>query len=120
MATGSYLTPNYSHSQSEIQGDLHKLYKKEVVDDRLTTIPAQCHEASGWYIKQSTFHNGFANSTSKYHRSVTSKEVERSTRHRGRSDAIIRRCCQELVNYGCAECQEGSNELRAMQNTRTE
>ncbi|GFX30995.1 hypothetical protein TNCV_2024981 [Trichonephila clavipes] len=25
MATGSYLTPNYSRSQSEIQGDLHKL-----------------------------------------------------------------------------------------------
>ncbi|GFY02319.1 uncharacterized protein TNCV_3502011 [Trichonephila clavipes] len=24
MATGSYLTPNYSRSQSEIQGDLHK------------------------------------------------------------------------------------------------
>ncbi|GFW07226.1 hypothetical protein TNCV_3694191 [Trichonephila clavipes] len=23
MATGSYLTPNYSRSQSEIQGDLH-------------------------------------------------------------------------------------------------
>ncbi|GFW53524.1 hypothetical protein TNCV_4814301 [Trichonephila clavipes] len=25
MATGSYLTPNYSRSQSEIQGDLHKM-----------------------------------------------------------------------------------------------
>ncbi|GFV65455.1 hypothetical protein TNCV_1081351 [Trichonephila clavipes] len=25
MATGSYLTPNYSRSQSEIQGDLHKV-----------------------------------------------------------------------------------------------
>ncbi|GFV00595.1 uncharacterized protein TNCV_915351 [Trichonephila clavipes] len=25
MATGCYLTPNYSRSQSEIQGDLHKL-----------------------------------------------------------------------------------------------
>ncbi|GFS76514.1 hypothetical protein TNCV_1621321 [Trichonephila clavipes] len=25
MATGSYLTPNYSRSQSEIQGDLHRL-----------------------------------------------------------------------------------------------
>ncbi|GFV47855.1 hypothetical protein TNCV_2369481 [Trichonephila clavipes] len=24
MATGSYLTPNYSRSQSEIQGDLHR------------------------------------------------------------------------------------------------
>ncbi|GFS56056.1 hypothetical protein TNCV_1650141 [Trichonephila clavipes] len=24
MATDSYLTPNYSRSQSEIQGDLHK------------------------------------------------------------------------------------------------
>ncbi|GFW51455.1 hypothetical protein TNCV_4211331 [Trichonephila clavipes] len=25
MATGSYLTPNYSRSQSEIQGDLHNV-----------------------------------------------------------------------------------------------
>ncbi|GFU68011.1 hypothetical protein TNCV_2823541 [Trichonephila clavipes] len=24
MATGSYLTPTYSRSQSEVQGDLHK------------------------------------------------------------------------------------------------
>ncbi|GFU82973.1 hypothetical protein TNCV_935761 [Trichonephila clavipes] len=28
MATGSYLTPNYSRSQSEIQGDLHKFINK--------------------------------------------------------------------------------------------
>ncbi|GFT28262.1 hypothetical protein TNCV_645881 [Trichonephila clavipes] len=27
MATGSYLTPTYSRSQSEIQGDLHKLIR---------------------------------------------------------------------------------------------
>ncbi|GFU73272.1 hypothetical protein TNCV_4730891 [Trichonephila clavipes] len=26
MATGSYLTPNYPRSQSEIQGDLHTVY----------------------------------------------------------------------------------------------
>ncbi|GFS92010.1 hypothetical protein TNCV_1931721 [Trichonephila clavipes] len=28
MATGSYLTPNHSRSQSEIQGDLHKVGAK--------------------------------------------------------------------------------------------
>ncbi|GFW61430.1 hypothetical protein TNCV_346781 [Trichonephila clavipes] len=27
MATGSYLTPNHSRSQSEIQGDLHKFMR---------------------------------------------------------------------------------------------
>ncbi|GFV04576.1 hypothetical protein TNCV_294531 [Trichonephila clavipes] len=29
MATGSYLTPNHSRSQSEIQGDLHKCIEFE-------------------------------------------------------------------------------------------
>ncbi|GFX23211.1 uncharacterized protein TNCV_4559931 [Trichonephila clavipes] len=30
MATGSYLTPNYSRSQSEIQGDLHKMSIRKI------------------------------------------------------------------------------------------
>ncbi|GFX44957.1 hypothetical protein TNCV_3430061 [Trichonephila clavipes] len=35
MATGSYLTPNYSRSQSEIQGDLHKMTDIKIVDNGL-------------------------------------------------------------------------------------
>ncbi|GFU28448.1 hypothetical protein TNCV_1938361 [Trichonephila clavipes] len=31
MATGSYLTPTYSRSQSEVQGDLHRMMTKSVV-----------------------------------------------------------------------------------------
>ncbi|GFT84534.1 hypothetical protein TNCV_3380421 [Trichonephila clavipes] len=38
MATGSYLTPNYSRSQSEIQGDLHKLYDVLLVKRNIVTL----------------------------------------------------------------------------------
>ncbi|GFW68757.1 hypothetical protein TNCV_3639721 [Trichonephila clavipes] len=29
MATGSYMTPIYSRSQSEVQGDLHNFFKND-------------------------------------------------------------------------------------------
>ncbi|GFV07724.1 hypothetical protein TNCV_4942261 [Trichonephila clavipes] len=40
MATGSYLTPNYSRSQSEIQGDLHNVQELWFQQDGAT-----CHTA---------------------------------------------------------------------------
>ncbi|GFS48550.1 uncharacterized protein TNCV_309791 [Trichonephila clavipes] len=36
MATGSYLTPNYSRSQSEIQGDLHNGAQRGAIEDKAT------------------------------------------------------------------------------------
>ncbi|GFW24462.1 hypothetical protein TNCV_607031 [Trichonephila clavipes] len=38
MATGSSLTQNYSRSQSEIQGDLHKMTMKKGVLNQLDAI----------------------------------------------------------------------------------
>ncbi|GFS58138.1 hypothetical protein TNCV_1411201 [Trichonephila clavipes] len=53
MATGSYLTPIYSHSQSEIQGDLHKLtklYKQQYFGEFPTSVQncfqLSCHDFS--------------------------------------------------------------------------
>ncbi|GFX81823.1 hypothetical protein TNCV_2570231 [Trichonephila clavipes] len=41
MATGSYLTPTYSRSQSEVQGDLHKIhftFWKECISEWVKTV----------------------------------------------------------------------------------
>ncbi|GFX04252.1 hypothetical protein TNCV_3974011 [Trichonephila clavipes] len=45
MATGSYLTPIYSRSQSEVQGDLHKFnYPKGNKGNKRTNVAV--HNAS--------------------------------------------------------------------------
>ncbi|GFX27717.1 hypothetical protein TNCV_2129581 [Trichonephila clavipes] len=53
MATGSYLTPNHSRSQSEIQGDLHNFVvsssgKKSVF--RLKWIPVSKEKAAYLFL----------------------------------------------------------------------
>ncbi|GFS66842.1 hypothetical protein TNCV_230371 [Trichonephila clavipes] len=42
MATGSYLTPNHSRSQSEIQGDLHIVIKLNSVAQQPMRTTAYC------------------------------------------------------------------------------
>ncbi|GFU95706.1 hypothetical protein TNCV_3380141 [Trichonephila clavipes] len=47
MATGSYLTPTYSRSQSEVLGDLHRLLDLMVFDRLCETLDFKTKEHIG-------------------------------------------------------------------------
>ncbi|GFX24119.1 hypothetical protein TNCV_2436121 [Trichonephila clavipes] len=46
MATGSYMAPTYSRSQSEVQGDLHRLRLKDIDEVELHMDKASCHTST--------------------------------------------------------------------------